>query len=155
MARLALVLLGLATACGYSFTAAGRLTGGFERVAVEPFANASAEPELAAALSGALRTELAKRGNLAAGTKGPVLSGEVTAGAPVPGAAGGVSWRVAVEVTARLRDGEKLVAERKVRREADYSAGIDALETEGRRAAALRRLAEECARDLAAAFTGP
>jgi hypothetical protein len=39
-------------------------------------------------------------------------------------------------------------AERTVRREADHLGGADALETEGRRAVALRRLASDAARDL-------
>jgi hypothetical protein len=41
-----------------------------------------------------------------------------------------------------------------VRREADYLTGVgsDALETEGRRALALRRTAEDAARELLRAF---
>jgi len=146
------ILLVLATACGYSFTAAARLTGGIESVGVRPFENRSTEPDLGVLFSGALRQELASRGALARGPARAVFLGEVGAGAPVPGAPGGASWRIALEVKARLLDGERAVAERTLRREADYTAGLDALETEGRRAQALRRLAAECARELVASL---
>lgn len=143
-----MLLLSLA-ACGYSLSAAGRLTGGLERAAVVPFENESTEPELGAALGAALREELARRGALATGASRAVVVGEVSASTPSPAAPGGVSWRIRVEVKARLMDGERLVVARTLAREADYPAGLDALETEGRRAQALRRLAADCARELA------
>ena len=146
---MALVLAG---GCGYSFTAAGRLQGGVERAAVAPFENRSTEPELGAALTGALREELARRGTLARGPSSAVISGAVSASPPSPAAPGGVSWRIAVVVEARMLDGERRVVERTVRREADYAARIDALETEGRRAQTLRRLAADCGRELAEAL---
>jgi hypothetical protein len=148
---LALLLLALA-GCGYAFTAAGRLHGGAETVAVPPFANRSTEPELGAAIAAALRTELQARGVRVRADAPVRVTGEVTATAPAPAAIGGVSWRFAVVIDARLTDGERLVAERKVRREVDYPAGVDALETEGRRAQAAARLAAEVARELAASL---
>jgi hypothetical protein len=147
-----LIALLALSACGYSFTASGRLAGGLPSAAVRPFANRSAEPELGAELAAALREELAARGALAGGTTGTIVEGEVSAGPAAPAAADGVSWRVAVDVRARLLDGGRVVAERALRREADYPAGLDALETEGRRAQALRRLAADCARELAASL---
>lgn len=149
---LSIALLLATPACGYSFTAAGRLTGGIGSAGVRPFENRSTEPDLGAALSGALRQELASRGALARGPARAVIAGEVSAGAPAPGAPGGASWRIALEVKARLVDGERAVAERTLRREADYPAGLDALETEGRRAQALRKLVAECARELVASL---
>jgi len=59
-----------------------------------------------------------------------------------------VSWHFTVEVKARLLRGDRVVAERTLRREANYPAGLDALETEGRRAQASRRLAADLAREL-------
>jgi len=146
-----LVALALA-GCGYAFTAAGRLHGGAEAVAVPPFANRSTEPELGAAVAAALRSELQARGVRLRPDATARVTGEVTATAPTPAALGGVSWRFAVLVEARLTEGERIVAERKVRREVDYPAGLDALETEGRRAQAAARLAAEVARELAASL---
>jgi hypothetical protein len=146
--RALLIALFISAGCGYGFAAGGRLTGGIERAFVLPFENRSTQPELGAAVAAALREELTARGALAKSQDGAVISGEVTASAPSPAAPGGVSWRFAVEVKAHLRQGDRVVAERKLRREADYPAGLDALETEGRRAQATRRLAAELAREL-------
>jgi hypothetical protein len=144
-----LLALALApSACGYGFAAAGRLTGGIERASVRPFENLSTQPELGAVFAASVREELAARGALATAEGGAVLSGEVSATPSSPGAPGGGSWRFTVEVKARLRKGDRVVAERTLRREADYSAGLDALETEGRRAQASRRLAADLAREL-------
>ena len=141
--------LSLSVACGYSFTAAGRLAGGIPAASVLPFENRSTEPELGAVLAGALREELAARGALALDGSAASVTGEVSVGAPSTAAPGGVSWRVALEVRARLLDGQRVVVERSLRREAVYPAGLDPLETEGRRALALRTLAADCARELA------
>ncbi len=76
------------------------------------------------------------------------------AGAPGPSSPDGATWRIGVEVKARLVVKGTTVSERTVRREADYLAGVsgDALETEGRRALALRRVADDAARELLHAF---
>jgi hypothetical protein len=147
---LLLALLSVA-ACGYGFSAAGRLTGGIERASVAPFENRSTQPDLGAALSAALREELAMRGALASSGSAATIAGEVTASVPVPAAPAGAIWRFSVEVRLRLVRGDQL-AERAVRREVDYSAGADALETEGRRAQAARRLSVELARELVASL---
>ncbi len=139
----------VAGACGYRFTTASPLHGGVERATVAPFENLSAEPELGAAVAAALREELARRG--AAG-EGAIIEGEVRAGEPAPTAPRGPSYRVAVEVRARLRVGGKVVAERTVRSDSDYVAGADALETEGRRALALRRATAGAAREIVRAL---
>lgn len=144
--------LTLAGSCGYSLTAAGGLTGGVEKAWVRPFENRSTEPELGAVLAAAIREELAARGALDRAESRAVVVGEVSVGQPSPAAPGGVSWRVAVDVAARLQDGDRVVAERRLRREADYPAGLDPLETEGRRAQALRRLAADCAREIVASL---
>jgi hypothetical protein len=145
-----LVALSLFGGCGYHFAAGGRLTGGIESASVLPFENLSTQPELGAVLAAALREELAARGALARTEGGAVVAGEVSATVPSPSASGGVSWRFALEVRARLLQGDRVVAERKLRREVDYPAGLDALETEGRRAQASRRLAADMARELVA-----
>jgi hypothetical protein len=147
VALVAAVGLG-AAACGYRFTARADLPAGVDRVSVRPFENLSAEPELGATVAAALRRELARRG--AEGEGGAVLTGEVRATEPAPSTPGAVTWRIGIEVRARLAVAGTPAAERTLRRETDFLAGVDALETEGRRALALRRLADEVARELVA-----
>ena len=66
----------------------------------------------------------------------------------------GTPLRIAVSVSARLVAGGATLAEHAARRETDYVGGADPLETEGRRALALRRLAGEVAREILRAFEG-
>lgn len=148
---LLLALLSFA-ACGYGLSATGRLAGGVERASVGPLQNRSTQPDLGAVLAAALREELAMRGALAPSGSEATISGDVTASVPAPAAPAGAIWRFSVEVRLRLVRGDQLLAERTLRREVDYSAGVDALETEGRRAQAARRLSVELARELVAAL---
>jgi hypothetical protein len=162
--------------CGYGFSQRYVAKGGEARVHVRAFENLSTEPELGVAVTGALRSALARRG-AEAGEGAPVaIEGEVRAGEPVPTSTRSVTvtdrsgaavtdaagaplkqpaigtWSVALEVRARLVRGRQNVAEHVWRREATYLAGADALETEGRRALALRRLADEAAPEILRAF---
>jgi hypothetical protein len=142
------------SACGYALETRYAAKGGVERIHVKPFENLSTERSLAAEVTAALRDELARRG-AAAGPGAPAeIVGEVRAGAPGPSSPESATWRIGVEVKARLVVGGATVSERTVRREADYLAGVenDALETEGRRALALRRVADDAARELLRAF---
>lgn len=161
MRRAAFLAAALALcACGYGFTQRYVARGGAERVHVHTFRNLSSEPELGAAVTAALRSELSRRGAEAGGDAAAAIEGDVRAGEPVPaslatGAAGRdelASWRIGIEVRARLVAGDATVAEHSARRETVYLAGADALETEGRRAVALRRLADEAAREVLRAF---
>jgi hypothetical protein len=125
---------------------------------VRAFENLSTEPSLGAEVTAALRDELARRGAAGDAAAPAVIEGRVRAFPPTPSTAAGASypatWRIAVEVSARLVVDDKAVAERTVRRETDYLAGVagDALETEGRRALALRRVAADAARDILQSF---
>jgi len=142
------------SACGYAFESRYAGQGGAERIHVRPFENLSTEASLGAQVTAALRDELARRG-AAAGPGAPAeIVGRVRAGAPGPSSPDSATWRIGVEVEARLVVEGTTVAERTVRREADYLAGVasDALETEGRRALALRRVADDAARELLRAF---
>lgn len=139
------------SACGYGFSQRYVAAGGVSRIHVRPFANASTEPELGAAVTAALRAELARRGADAPEGAAAVLDGEVRAGEPALTSTSGardVTWRVGIEVRARLGGTGAQPVERVVRREVDFLAGGDPLETEGRRALALRRVADEAAREL-------
>jgi lipopolysaccharide assembly LptE-like protein len=152
-------------ACGYGFTQRYVAKGGAGKVHVRAFENLSTEPELGVAVSSALRTELSRRGADAGDGAAAVIEGEVRATEPVPASTRVTAatpavattevaaWRIAVEVRARLvqADGAR-TAEHVARREAVFLAGADPLETEGRRALALRQLAQDAAKDVLRAF---
>jgi hypothetical protein len=145
---LALAVLALA-GCGYHFSQRYTAAGGVSRIHVRPFVNGSTEPELGAVVTSALRSELARRGaDAGEGAGAAVLDGEVRSTEPALTSTTGATWRIAIELRARLVSGGAPPVERTVRREDDYLAGVDPLETEGRRAVALRRMAEDAARDL-------
>ena len=139
-----------ASACGYGLSTRWQGRGGVERVEVLDLENLSTEPGLGAAVTGALRTALARRG--AAGPGGARLVGEVRAQPPVPSSAGSATWRITLEVRARLLRGDEAVAEGTFTRAADYLGGADPVESEGRRTLALRRLADELAGEIVTAF---
>jgi outer membrane lipopolysaccharide assembly protein LptE/RlpB len=142
------------SACGYGFSQRYVARGGASSIRVRPFENRSTDPELGAAIASALRNELARRGADAGGEGAAEIDGEVRAEEPSIASQGGASWRIGVTVRARLVAGGATVAEHVVRRETDYVGGADPLETEGRRALALRRLADDAARDILRAFEG-
>ncbi|HVI95794.1 MAG TPA: LPS assembly lipoprotein LptE [Anaeromyxobacter sp.] len=154
MRRLAPTAVVLIAACGYGFSTRYVAQGGAERVHVRAFENLSTEPSLGAEVTAALRDELARRG--AAGAEGApaYIDGNVRATPPGPSSPNGATWRIAVEVRARLVVPGAPVVERTVRRETDFLSGVggDALETEGRRALALRRVAADAAHELLSAF---
>ncbi len=135
-------------ACGYGFSQRYVAAGGVDRIHVRSFVNHSTEPELGATVTAALRSELARRGAGAPEGSGAVLDGEVRATEPVVTSTAGTTWRVGIEVRARLVAGTAKPVERIIRRETDFLSGSDPLETEGRRALALRRVADEAAREL-------
>jgi hypothetical protein len=120
-----------------------------DRIHVRPFVNATTEPDLGAVVTGVLRTELARRGADAPEGQGAVLDGEVRATEPALTSTAGTTWRIGIEVRGRLLvPGAAKPMDRIVRRETDFLTGVDPLQTEGRRALALRRVADEAARDL-------
>ena len=139
-------------ACGYGFSQRYVARGGASSIRVRPFENRSTEPELGAAVTAALRTELARRGADAGAVGAAEIDGEVRAEEPTITTRGGATWRVALTVRARLLSDGTTVAEHVARRETDFVGGADPLETEGRRALALRRLADDAARDVLRAF---
>jgi hypothetical protein len=159
LAALALCLGGgscLLAGCGYALSTRWGGRGGVEKVEVAELENRSTEPGLGAVLTGALRAGLARRGAegpaAGEGRRGAVLSGEVRAKPAAPSSAEARTWRASVEVRVKLARGAEVVAERTFQREADYLGGADPVEAEGRRALALRRLADELAAEILAAF---
>jgi lipopolysaccharide assembly LptE-like protein len=157
-ATLGLALAALAaTGCGYGFTTRYVARGGADRIHVRAFENRSTEPELGAAVTTALRDGLARRGAAAGAGASAFIDGEVRAGEPVVSVGGderqpAPTWRIAVEVRARLVVAGAPAEQRVVRREADFLAGADPLESEGRRALALRRVAEDAAAEILRGF---
>jgi Lipopolysaccharide-assembly len=146
--------LALLLACGYGFSTRYHAQGGADRVHVRAFENLSTEPSLGAEVTTALRDELARRGAAAEDGARAVIDGRVRAFPPTPSSPNNATWRIAIEVHARLLVGGAAIAERTVRRDTDYLSGVagDALETEGRRALALRRVAADAAREILSAF---
>jgi hypothetical protein len=144
----------LVAGCGYGFSTRYVAQGGMDRIHVRAFENLSTEPSLGAEVTTALRDELARRG--AAGGEGApaYIDGTVRATPPGPSTPNGATWRIAIEVKGRLVVAGAPVAERTVRRETDFLSGVggDALETEGRRALALRQVAAGAAHELLVAF---
>lgn len=151
VATLAALALG-AAGCGYGFTQRYRARGGAERVFVRTFENRSADPELGAALTASLRERLARRGASAGADAPAVIEGEVEAPEGVPSSAAGETFHVALVAHARLRVAGETVAEHVARRQGDHLGGADAPETEGRRALALRALADDAALEILRAF---
>ncbi len=152
MTRAAAAALALA-GCGYAFTSGtSRLPARAEQVHVRPLQNRSADAEAGALVASALRRELARRGADAGPEAPAVLDGEVEEVQAAPATAGAGVWRLTLTVKVRLVAGGRAVAERQARRSEDYLAGVDALESEGRRRVALRRAAEGAARELVEAL---
>ncbi len=151
VAALALSSLALG-ACGYGFSQRYVARGGASSIHVRPFENRSTDPELGAQVTTAMRTELARRGADGGPDASAQIDGEVRAFEPVITSRGGASWRTGVIVRARLVAQGATVAEHVARRDADYGGGADPLETEARRALALRRAADDAARDVLRAF---
>jgi len=144
--------LGLAAAagCGYGFSARWAGKGGADRVEVRPIENLSSEPGLGPVVTDALRTAIARRG--ASGEGGATLEGEVRTRPPAPSSPGGATWSIGVQLKAKLVVDGHATAEGTFTREAEYLSGADPVETEGRRALALRRLADDIALEVLAAF---
>jgi lipopolysaccharide assembly LptE-like protein len=131
-------------ACGYGFTQHYVAKGGAGSVHVRAFENLSTQPELGVAVTSALRTELSRRGADAGDGAAAFIEGDVRATEPMP-----ATTRV---VAASGVAGAASASEIAARREAVFLAGADPLETEGRRALALRQLAQDAARDVLRAF---
>jgi hypothetical protein len=144
-AALVLLLLG---GCGYRAVTPYRAVGGVERIHVRAFENDSADPELGAAVTAALREELARRGASADADTPAQLEGTVRVVAGAPSSFTGSTSVLKVELRGRLSVGGRPVQELTVQRQDSQLAGADPLEAEGRRAVALRRLARDAAREL-------
>ena len=139
-------------ACGYGFSERYVARGGASSIRVRPFENRTSDAGLVEAVTDALRAEHARRGADRGGGPTAEIDGEVRTDAPAVASSDATTWRVGITVRARLVASGALVAEHVSRRATVFPGGADPLETEGRRALALRRLADEAARDVLRAF---
>ncbi len=152
--RAAAMLLLLA-GCGYRAVTPYRARGGAERIHVRAFENDSTDPELGTAVTAALRDELARRG-AAAGADAPAqLDGVVRVTSGTPSSFFNPGGSVAVEVRARYSVQGKVVQELTVQRTEAHQGGADAVESEGRRATALHKMAREVAREVLRQLEAP
>ncbi len=138
--------------CGYRAATAYRARGGVEKVHVRAFENDSTDPELGAVLTAALRDELARRGATAPADAPAQLEGSVRVTSGTPSSYFPAATAVTVEIHARLSVNGKLVHELTLQRSEPHPGGADALEAEGRRATALRKLARDAAREVLGAL---
>jgi hypothetical protein len=138
----------LGAGCGYQLAAgAGRFPAGVDRVYVRPLENLSADADVGALVATAMRQELARRG-MVGGEQAPArIEGEVIASSFTPSSGAAVTYTQSISVRIRLMAGEKRLAEKNVTANQDYLAGVDPLESEGRRRVAIRSLSELIARD--------
>ena len=146
----------LAAGCGYAVGAgASRLPAGTGKVFVPALENRTSDAEAGALVAAALREELARRG--AAGGEGASsrITGEVTRSSASPVTTQGGTWRLVLEVQARLVVDGAPGARVQVRQEVDYIGEVDAIATEGRRRLALQRAASDAAREIVERLEGP
>ena len=153
MRRSALLAVCL-SGCGYALgSGVSRLPAGAEAVQVRPLDNRSADADAGALVAAALRRELARRGAEGGPGAPASLTGEVEEVTAVPAAAG--TWRLTLVVRASLVSAGRPLGEARARQSEDYLAGVDALESEGRRRIALGRAAEAAARELCERLARP
>ncbi len=145
----AVVALVTGAGCGYAVgSGAARLPADAERVFVAPLENRTADAEAGALVAAALREELSRRGAMGGEGSSARIEGAVTRSSSSPLTTQGSTWRLVFEVQARMMVNGQEAARVRVRREIDYLGEVDAIATEGRRRLAIRRAAEESAREI-------
>ena len=162
-ATLALVLsgaiCGALTGCGYRFAAGGAsaLPSGITEVRAPIFVNDTAEPALEVPFTEAMREQLLRSGidtrsSAEAEVQGTVLNvwgtPTVLANPTTEFPAGRLaSYRIFVSVRVRLVKHGEALAQTEMTGSEDYLPGIDVLESEANRQAALHRLARRLMHD--------
>jgi hypothetical protein len=157
-AALLALLAGASAGCGYSVGAgagAARLPAGAGPVFVAPLENRTTDAEAGALVAAALRTEFSRRGAVGGEGASTRLEGVVTRSSSSPLTTQSGTWRLVFEVQARLVVSGQEAASVKVHEEVDYLGEVDAIATEGRRRLAVRRAAEEAAREIAERLESP
>ncbi|MBX5482326.1 MAG: hypothetical protein IRZ16_10895 [Myxococcaceae bacterium] len=157
----ALCVLATASGCGYRFAAGGPavLPEGIGAVRAPLFGNLTPEPGLEVVFTEALRQELARAGIETRAGAEAELTGDITNVSGVPtvlttptGAPGDTvsklaSYRIFATAHLKLTRGTRVVSEFDVSGYEDYLPGVDILQSESNRQAALERLAQRLMRD--------
>jgi outer membrane lipopolysaccharide assembly protein LptE/RlpB len=152
----ALIAVAAGQGCGYSATVgASRMPPGAERISVPSFANRTADAEAGALVASAMREELARRGVAGGDGAQARVEGTVSRSSAAPLTTQGGTWRLVLEVQAKLLVGGSEAASVSVRREVDYLGEVDAIATEGRRRLALRQAASDAAREIVERLEAP
>jgi len=155
LGRLAAAAL-VASGCGYSLSAGtARLPPGAERISVAPFDDRTPDAEAGALVAAAVRRELARRGADGGPGAKAAIEGTVVRASFAPTTPQVASYRLVLEVRARLAVEGRTAWERTVRREVDALGEVDALATEGRRRVAMLRAADEVAREIVEGLEAP
>ncbi len=150
-------MLALTAGCGYRFTAGSAvLPGGIRAVSAPIFANQTPEPGLQVVFTQSLREQLTRAGIEARADAEAELSGEILSvwGGPAllttPQAneqSTLASYRIFATARLRLTKAGQSLSELDVSGSEDYLPGVDVLQTEANRDAALRRLSDRLMRD--------
>src|SRR5512146_1010065 len=137
-----------ASGCGYRLAAgAARMPQGAEHIFVPPLENRTTDADAGAVIASSLRQELARR-HADGGTGSRArIEGQVEDTSFYASSPHGATYRPALAVAVRLVVDGKVVAEHRARRDEDWLAGLDPLESEGRRRLAMRRAADVLARE--------
>jgi hypothetical protein len=145
---LAVVCLG----CGYRFTAGGApLPEGIRSVEVPVFGNKTAEPGLEAAFTQAMRLQLARAGLDSPANAEAQILGEILAVSAAPTlvtpAGALASYRLSISARLKLVKSGRTLSDVRINGAEDYLPGVDVVEAEANRAAAMQRLAQTLMRD--------
>ncbi|MCI0569586.1 MAG: LPS assembly lipoprotein LptE [Myxococcaceae bacterium] len=148
----ALLLLVAVAGCGYRFVTPGSaLPGGVRRVCAPVLVNRTAEPAAEALFTQALREGLVRQGLAAQDGCDATLRGEllaVSSGVGLAGPpAGVVSYRASATLRLTLQRGDEVLRTVEVAGGEDFLPGLDVMQTEANREAALHRLAQALARE--------
>lgn len=146
-----IVLAVLLCGCGYRFIApGGSLPEGITALRAPVLDNRTGEPGAEVFFTQALREQLTRAGTLGGDAAEAAVEGaiEAVSGTPVLAGRGKLpTYRLSASATLRLVKNGRVLSEAAVSGTEDYLSGADLLLTEGNRAAALRRLAEQLMRE--------
>jgi hypothetical protein len=149
---LAAVALLAALGCGYRFTAGGApLPEGIRAVQVPVFANKTAEPGLETVFTQAMRLQLARAGVDSPPSAEAEIQGEILAVSAAPTlvtpAGSLASYRLSISARLRLVKSGRTLSDIPIFGAEDYLPGVDVVESEANRGAAMQRLAQTLMRD--------
>lgn len=144
--------------CGYRLVVpGGSLPLGVKSVRVPVFENRSAEPNVEALVTEAVRERYARAGRLEGEAAEATVNGVVTdwRGGVAFSGVHAPTYQVSATVRVTLKKGEQVLREVIVSQTETFTSGADVLLTESNRGAAMRRLTELLARDVVEQLSVP